>query len=154
MKALIVYYSSYSNTEKIAKIFAKKINADLVNLKESSDVKVDNYDLIGFGSGVYKESMAPKLLDCAEKLELKGKKVFVFSTSGLGMKFYNNKMRKIFKSKGAICKGSFACKGHYESIRNSKNKMFELFRKISEGHPNDKDIYKAEKFIENVVKTM
>lgn len=154
MKALIVYYSSYSNTEKIAKIFAKKINADLVNLKESSDVKVDNYDLIGFGSGVYKESMAPKLLDCAEKLELKGKKVFVFSTSGLGMKFYNNKMRKIFKSKGAICKGSFACKGHYTSLGTSKNKMFELFRKISEGHPNDKDIYKAEKFIENVVKTM
>lgn len=154
MKALIVYYSIYSNTEKIAKIFAKKINADLVNLKESNDVKVDNYDLIGFGSGVYRESLSPKLISCAETLDLKGKNVFVFSTSGIGAKFYNGKMQKIFKAKGAVCKGSFSCKGYYNSTETKKNIMFEFLRKLSMGHPNDKDISKAEKFIENVVKTI
>ena len=154
MRALIVYFSIYNNTEKIANVFAKKINADLINIKESDDINVDNYDLIGFGSGIYRESMSSKLLNCVEKLDLKGKKVFVFSTSGVGAKFYNNKMKKIFKSKGAICKGSFACKGHYTTTEIKKNKIFEFFRKLSEGHPNDKDIEKAEKFIENVVRSM
>jgi len=154
MRALIVYFSIYNNTEKIANVFAKKINADLINIKESDDINVDNYDLIGFGSGIYREIMSQKLLNCVEKLNLKGKKVFVFSTSGVGAKFYNNKMKKIFKSKGAICKGSFACKGHYTTTEIKKNKIFEFFRKLSEGHPNDKDIEKAEKFIENVVRSM
>ena len=154
MKALIVYYSMYSNTEKIANVYAKKINADLINLKESNEIKIDNYDLIGFGSGVYRESLSSKLLNCVEKLDLKGKNVFVFSTSGIGARFYNNKLLKILRSKGAICKGSFACKGYYTTTEIKKNMIFELFRKLSEGHPDEKDIQKAEKFIDNMIKSI
>lgn len=37
MKALVVYCSSYkNNTEKIAQVFAKKINCELVNIIDSS----------------------------------------------------------------------------------------------------------------------
>jgi flavodoxin len=152
MKALIVYSSDYNNnTEKIAKVFAKKINADLINLKNSKDIKVDSYDLIGFGSGVYRESMAPKLFNLAEKLNLKGKNVFVFSTSGVGMKFYNNKLIRLLESKEAVCKGSFACKGSFVSKDFSDNKIFEVMSKFAVGHPNDKDLVKAERFISKVV---
>jgi len=48
-----------------------------------------------------------------DKLNLAGKNVFVFSTSGIGMKFYNNRLIKLLESKGAINKGSFACKGSF-----------------------------------------
>lgn len=152
MKSLIIYVSSYkNNTEKIAKVFADKINADLINLKSLKEIETDNYDLIGFGSGVYKERLAPQLFNCIEKSNLKDKKIFVFSTSGIGMKFYNNKLIKLLVSKGAINKGSFACKGNLVAQDFSNNKIFDIVGRLSQGHPNDKDFKKAEEFIEKVV---
>ncbi len=152
MKSLIVYYSTYKNhTEKIADVFAKKINADMINIKYSQDIVINSYDIIGFGSGVYKESMAPQLFSCVEQLVLKSKYVFVFSTSGVGNRFYNKKLIKLLETKGAICKGSFACKGSFVSRDFSDNKIFEVMSKLAQGHPNDKDLNKAEQFIEKVV---
>lgn len=150
MKSLIIYYSKYNNnTEKIAKVFADKINADLINLNNADDnsLDIESYDLIGFGSGVYNEDLSPTLYNLVEKLNLKGKNVFVFSTSCVGFKMYNKKLVKLLASKGAICKGSFACKG---SFIFSDNKIFEFLSKRSIGHPNEEDINKAINFIETV----
>jgi flavodoxin len=153
MKALIIYCSTYKkHTEKVAEVFSKKINADLMNVKNSKDITIDNYDLIGFGSGVYKESMSPQIFSLVEKLNLKEKDVFVFSTSGVGIKFYNNSLIKLLESKGAKCKGSFACKGSFVSRDFSDNKIFEIMSRFAEGHPNHKDLGKAEDFIEKVVR--
>lgn len=152
MKSLIIYSSTYkNNTKKVAEVFAKIIKADLVNLKNTKEIIIDNYDLVGFGSGVYKESMAPQLFSFVKKLNLKGKDVFVFSTSGVGRGFYNTKLIKCLEMKGAKCKGSFACKGNFVSRDFSDNKIFEIMSKFSQGHPNDKDLNKAEKFIEKVI---
>ncbi|WP_139902794.1 flavodoxin domain-containing protein [Clostridium thermarum] len=152
MKSLIIYFSNYkNNTEKIAKVFAEKINADLINLKGSGEIKIEDYDLIGFGSGVYKEDLAPQLYKWVEKMNLKDKKVFVFSTSGVGFTYYNKKLIRILKSKGASCKGSFACKGSFVSREFSDKKIFEFMSKFAEGHPNYRDYRKAEKFIDKVV---
>lgn len=122
------------------------MNADLVTLKDAKNISVDSYDLIGFGSGVYKESMAPQLFQYVESLNLKGKNCFVFSTNGMGMKMYNKKLVNILKTQGADCMGSFACKGHFISRDFSNNKIFDFFSKLSQGHPNAKDLKKAEAF--------
>lgn len=151
MKSLIIYYSKYNNnTEKVAKAIADKINADLINLNNPDRVDFDigNYSIIGFGSGVYNESLSPTLFNLIEKLNLKEKNVFVFSTSCVGFKLYNKKLIKILVSKGAICKGSFACKG---SFIFKGNKIFEFLSNRSAGHPNDEDITKAISFIETVI---
>ena len=153
MKSLIIYDSVYkNNTEKIARVLANKIDADLLGLKESKGVMIEDYDLIGFGSGVYKETISSKLFDYVEKLNLRGKDVFVFSTSGVGMKFYNKKLIHLLESRGAICKGSFACKGSFNSREFSDNKIFELMSKFAMGHPNNEDLIKAEKFVERIVR--
>lgn len=152
MKSVIIYCSAYKNhTEKIAKVFATEINAELINLKESKDIIIDNYDLIGFGSGVYKERMASQLFSCVESLRLKGKSTFVFSTSGVGKKFYNKKLIRLLELKGAKCKGSFACKGSFISKDFSDNKIFEFMSKFAQGHPNYKDLSEAERFIKKIV---
>lgn len=151
MKSLIIYYSKYNNnTEKIAKVFADKINADLINLNNQviADFDMADYSIIGFGSGVYNESLSPALFNLVEKLNLKEKNVFVFSTSCVGFKLYNKKLIKLLVSKGAICKGSFACKG---SFIYNKNKIFEFMSKRSVGHPNNEDLSKAIAFIETVL---
>ena len=152
MKALIVYCSDYkNNTEKIARIFAEQIDCKLINIRDTDDINIDNYELVGFGSGVYRESLSPKLLRLVDKLTLKGKNVFVFSTSGVGMKFYNNSLIKLLESKGAINKGSFACKGSFIAREFTSLKIFDILGRLSKGHPNDRDFKDAERFIDRVL---
>jgi flavodoxin len=101
MKTLIVYCSKYkNNTKQIAQVFANEIDTDLININDHNDIDINAYDLIGFGSGVYRESMSKKLFEFVDELDLNDKNVFVFSTSGIGMNFYNNKLVKLLKSKG------------------------------------------------------
>lgn len=151
MKSLIIYCSEYrNNTEKIARVFAEKIGSELINIRDVSDIDIGNYNLIGFGSGVYRESLSPKLFKLVEKLDLQGKDVFVFSTSGVGMKFYNNRLIKLLVSKGAINKGSFACKGSFVAREFSDKRIFDFIGRLSQGHPNEKDHEEAEKFIKGI----
>lgn len=155
MKCLIIYSSQYKkNTEKIARIFAEKADSHLINAKDINDVDVKDYDLIGFGSGVYNESMSPRLFKIADKLDIKGKNVFVFSTSGAGLKFYNKSLIKLLASKGGIIKGSFACKGSFIAKEFTDNKIFDIIGRLSQGHPNDKDLKKAERFIDRVLESL
>ena len=134
MKSLIIYCSEYKkNTEKIAGVFAEKANCDLINIKDIGEINIEKYNVIGFGSGVYRESLSPKLFRLVEKLNLEGKNVFVFSTSGVGMKFYNNSLIRLLESKGAIVKGSFACKGNFIASEFTDKKIFNIIGKLSQG---------------------
>lgn len=155
MKSLIIYYSAYrKNTEKIAKLFREKFGAELMDINNMQNINIQDFDLIGFGSGVYRESLSPKLYKLVEDMDLRDKNVFVFSTSGVGMKFYNNKLIKLLESKGAKVKGSFACKGSFAAKEFSDNKIFDFIGKLSEGHPNHEDYRKAERFFARMIKSI
>ena len=92
MKSLIIYYSDYKqNTEKIARIFADKLNAELINISDISDIDVENYDLIGFGSGVYRESLSLKLFRVGFLTNSRGGKSSI-SFSGLKALLTTNTM--------------------------------------------------------------
>ncbi|WP_346871378.1 hypothetical protein [Clostridium sp. UBA5119] len=59
MKSLIIYCSDYKkNTEVIAQILADKIDSELINIRDISDLDIESYNLIVFGSGVYRESLS------------------------------------------------------------------------------------------------
>lgn len=155
MKSLIIYCSDYkNNTERIARMIAGKTGSKLMNIKDISEIDAENYDLIGFGSGVYMENLSPKLFKLVGELNLKGKNVFVFSTSGMGMKLFNNKLIELLASKGAINKGSFACKGSFSASEFTSKKIFDILGRLSQGHPDDKDFKKAEKFICRIVDSL
>ncbi|MDR7855954.1 flavodoxin domain-containing protein [Tissierella sp.] len=155
MKVLILYFSEYrKQTEKIANIFAKNIDCDLINIKDFKDINIESYDLIGFGSGVYRESTHQKLYRLVEKLDLERKYTFVFSTSGVGMKFYNNGLIKLIESIGGINKGSFACKGSFSPSEFTDKKIFNFMGRLSQGHPNEKDLIKAEIFIRELIASL
>ncbi|MFH5835615.1 flavodoxin family protein [Proteiniclasticum sp. C24MP] len=151
----IIFYSSYyrTNTEKVAQAMASEIKGEFKNTKQLKDVDYDvsSYDLIGFGSGVYREDLSPQIYRLLEHLELKEKKVFVFSTSGIGMTFYNKRLFRHLKEKGALPVGSFACKGSFTASDFSKNRIFHMLGKSAEGHPNHRDLSNARKFILKVI---
>jgi len=146
MKNLIVYESiHHGNTEKIGKAMAEYLNADLIKTNDINVNTLKDYDLIGFGSGIYNGKLHKNVLDLIEKSPtLSNKKAFVFSTSGQGKVKYNNTIEQKLKEKGFEVVGSFACKG-YDTFG-----PFKLIGGIAKGRPNENDIKKAKEFAEKL----
>ena len=88
MKSLLVVISiHHNNTVKIAKIMANVLDAQIKKPKEIQPEKFHEYNLVGFGSGIYGEKHHKSLLDLADKLlQVNNKKAFLFSTAGITSK--------------------------------------------------------------------
>ena len=86
MKTMIVYTSvHHQNTEKVAKVMAEELEADIVQIAKAQPETLATYDLIGFGSGIYFGKHHKTLLQFVETLPpVTQKKAFVFSTCGDG----------------------------------------------------------------------
>ena len=151
MKSLIIYKSiHHQNTLKIAQIMAEELNADISTPEDIDIESLDQYDLIGIGSGIYFAKHHRSILDLVKRLDnISGKKVFVFYTSGF-TKFptrppFETKLTKQLVKKSANIVGTFSCRGleTYGPFRigGGKNK----------GHPNDDDFEQARKFVRSLV---
>ena len=143
MKAIIICYSyHHNNTKKIADVIAKILSAEIkvpqqVNLDELQD-----YDLIGFGSGIYGEDLHSFIHELIDKLpQVTNKKAFIFSTSALVEKSNNHKKtRKKLQAKGFKIIDEFNCKGF------NTNSFLKFFGGMNKNRPNAKDLKNAEDF--------
>lgn len=142
MKRLIIYESvHHKNTEKIAKAMAEVLKAELKKPQEVNINSLKEYDLIGFGSGIYYGKFHKNILQLVKNIKNVNKqKVFAFSTSGQGRKQYNNSIEKELKEKNFEAIGSFACKG-FDTYG-----PFKLIGGIAKGRPNEEDISNAREF--------
>lgn len=149
MKSLIVLYSyHHNNTEKIASVIAKILEAKVITPKEANPEEIQNYDLVGFGSGIYGESLHKSVLNFADKLpQVTNKKAFIFSTSAIAEKSSNHKtIRKKLQSKGYEIVDEFNCRGF------NTNSFLKFFGGMNKGRPNAKDLENAERFAQNLLK--
>ena len=115
MNSLIILVSyHHKNTEKVAQAIAGVIGAE-TETPEQTDLKtLSNYDLIGFGSGIYFGKLDKNLLSLADKLpSVNGKKAFIFSTSGTTGKGegFHKGLREKLVAKGYAILGEFNCAG-------------------------------------------
>jgi flavodoxin len=146
MKSLIIYISvHHGNTEKIAKAMANTLDATLLEVKQANASMLEQYDLIGFGSGIYFGKHHESLLDFVDKLPvLRNKKAFIFSTSGLRKIWLVHNFDKPLKGKlqrkGFDIIGEFSCRG-LDTYRATV-----LVGGINKGRPNAKDLKQAENF--------
>jgi flavodoxin len=75
MKVLIVYISvHHGNTERVAKVVASTLDADLVQVKQADAAVLERYDLVGFGSGIYFGKHHESLLDFVDRLPMRKKR--------------------------------------------------------------------------------
>lgn len=146
MKTLIVYVSvHHGNTEKVAKAMANTLDAVLLEVKQANAGMLEQYDLIGFGSGIYFGKHHRSLLDFVDMLPmLRNKKAFIFSTSGLRkIPFIHNfdkPLKEKLQRKGFDIIGEFSCRGldTYKATR--------LVGGVNKGRPNAEDLRQAEDF--------
>ena len=69
MKSLLVLYSyHHNNTEKVAKVFSKVLDAEIKMPQEIKPEDLQGYDLVGFGSGIYSAKHDESLLELADSL--------------------------------------------------------------------------------------
>ncbi len=150
MKSLLVLFSyHHNNTEKIANVFAKVLDAQIKTPQQINPEELQEYDLIGFGSGIYSGKHHELLLDLADNLpKVTNRNTFIFSTSAIIKKAKVAKdhslLREKLQTKGYIIVDEFGCKGF------NTNSFMKYFGGMNKGRPNAEDLKHAEEFAQNL----
>lgn len=148
MKILIIVKSKHNdNTLKIAEAMSEVAPVTVTDLENAKFYKLSEYDIVGFGSGIYFGKHDKALFKFIKPLCDKKKYCFVFSTSGSKSFDKNNRaLIKLLESKNKVVLGSFGCLGL------DKFFIFRLFGGLNKDHPNIDDFDAAQQFILEIVK--
>jgi len=149
MKTLLIYISiHHGNTEKIAKAMSEILDAELLKPNEVEINSLFKYDLIGLGPGIYFFKHHKALLKLADKLPImKNKKVFIFSTRGIGpVWFYHRPLKKKLLEKGFNIIGEFSCRSFDTYLFDKYVPLLRFTGGLNKGRPNAKDLEKARIF--------
>jgi len=146
---LILFSYHHKNTEKIANVFAKVLDAQIKTPQQINPEELQEYSLIGFGSGIYGAKHHELLLDLTDKLpQVTNRKAFIFSTSALmgeaKVAKDHSLLREKLQSKGYTIVDEFACKGF------NTNSFLKYFGGMNKGRPNTEDLKHAEEFAQNL----
>ena len=150
MRALLILYSyHHNNTEKVTNVLAKVLDAQIKTPQEIKPEELQEYSLIGFGSGIYGAKHHKSLLDLADRLpQVTDRKAFIFSTSAIMGKEKvandHSTLREKLQSKGYMIVDEFACKGF------NTNSFMKYLGGMNKGRPNAEDLKNAEKFALNL----
>lgn len=142
MKALIICKSvHHGNTRKIADAMARALGAELVEPENVTAERIAGYDLIGFGSGIYRFRMHPSLFKLIGSFPGIPTKAFIFSTAGgLFMNRAHAQLREKLEEKGLEVVGEFNCPG-FDTFG-----LLALIGGVHKGRPNEKDLAAAREF--------
>ena len=148
MKTLIVYTSvHHQNTEKVAKVMAEALEADLISVANAKPEMPANYDLVGFGSGIYFGKHHKTLLKFVEMLPpVTQKQAFLFSTCGDGKINHHAALKEKLVNKGFAVVDEFCCRG-WDTVGPLK-----LFGGINKGRPDENDRAAARAFARGLKK--
>lgn len=148
MNAIIILFSyHHKNTEKVAQVIASTLGAEIKNPSQVDPIRLSNYDMVGFGSGIYFGKHHKVLLDFAANLpQVTDKKAFIFSTSGRkeNMPKFHNQLKEILQSKGFDIISEFNCAG-FDIYALTK-----IVGGIQKGRPNEDDLRQAETFAQSL----
>jgi len=154
MRALLGVYSYHqNNTERIARVIAGVLDAQIKTPQQIHPEELQEYALIGFGSGIYDGKHHESLLSLADQLIIvTNGKAFLFSTCGVPafgmteevMAKNHSLLREKLKSKGYLIVDEFSCVGH------NTNSFLKLLGGINKGRPNAEDLEHAKEFAQKL----
>ena len=150
MKSLLVLFSyHHKNTEKIANVFAEVLDAQIKTPQQINPEELQDYNLVGFGSGIYGAKHHKSILDLTDNmLQVTNRKAFIFSTSALTGEDKkaddHSSLKEKLQSKGYMIMDDFQCKGF------NTNSFMRFFGGMNRGRPNAEDLKHAEEFAQNL----
>lgn len=145
MKTAICYYSRHhGNTLKILEAMAQEGGVDLVDVTVRQTVRLEEYDCIGFASGVYFGKFHQSVLAFAWQYLPRRKPVFLACTYGGAKGDSMNALSEIAKEKDCPVLGEFGCRG-YDTFG-----PFKLVGGIAKGHPDRRDLDNARAFYRDI----
>jgi len=155
LRSLVVVFSyHHNNTKKIANTCAKVLGAEVKTPKQVKPEEIAEYDLVGFGSGIYSATFDPSVLDLADRLpQVSSKKAFLFSTYGAPAFVANREfieknhqqIREKLKAKGYTVIGEFGCAGW------NTNSFLKYFGGLNKGKPDAENLRNAEAFARDMM---
>jgi len=141
MKTLIIYVSvSHANTKRVAKAMAEVLDAPVLEPEEVDIDTLSEYDLIGFGSGIYWGRFYKRLRNFIKELPtFQDKKAYLFGTCG-HKEVPSKPMEKLLLKKGFTIVGKFSCLG-FNTFFSSR-----ILGRLNKGRPNTEDFERAREF--------
>lgn len=145
MKTAIIYESTHhGNTKKLLDAIAQKHEVVLIDVTGTENISLEEYDVIGFASGVAFGKFYKKITEVAETKLPAGKKVFFIYSCGNNSKDFSKNIREIAERKNCVSLGTYGCKG-YDTYG-----PFGLIGGINKNHPDEQEIADAVKFYEEL----
>jgi flavodoxin len=143
----------HGSTEKIAKVLARVLDAQIRTPAQIRPEELQEYTIIGFGSGIYDARHHLDLLDLADRLpQVDNKKAFILSTSSMinedKVAEDHSALREKLRSKGYQIVDEFSCRGF------NTNSFLRHFGGMNKGRPNAEDLKHAEEFAVNLKQSM
>lgn len=146
MKTAIIYYSRHhGNTKKLLEAIADKHpEVDLFDVTGNDEINLDDYDRIGFASGIYYSKFHKTLLKFASDNMPDGRQTFFVYTYGAEKKGYTKAITEAVKKHNALILGEYGCFGF------NTFGPFKLIGGMAKGHPDETEIQNAVKFYEGL----
>ena len=143
----------HQNTAHIAAAIGEVLHADICKPDDADPTTIQDYDLIGFGSGIYFGQFHSSLLEWVEKTpeaSPKSRKAFLFSTEGLpflGWLWHRSLKSRLLK-KGFDIIGEFHCSG-FDTVG-----PLTLLGGLNRRHPDNRDLANAAAFEQELLVKM
>jgi flavodoxin len=146
-KTLLICFSSHhGNTRRVADAMAEEIGATILTPEQVRPEQIDDYELVGWGSGIYFGRNADSLIRLATSLPNQPRQAFIFSTAGLPFLrwWFHASLRSTLKSRGCAVVGEFSCRG-WDTVG-----PLAWIGGIDRNHPNEKDLKRARSFVRSL----
>ncbi len=148
MKTAICYFSSHhGNTLRVLEAMAEGNGVELIDVRSRTAVRLEQYDAVGFASGIYFGKFHKTVIDFLRRYLPEGKDVFFVGTCGSPVSArYTDAIAAAAAEKKARVLGSFCCRG-YDTYG-----PFKLVGGIAKGHPDEGDLQNAREFYTGICK--
>lgn len=145
MKTAIIYYSKHhGNTKKLLDVISQKHEITLIDATQAPIPNLNEYDRIGFASGIYYSKFHKSVLNIAKENLPDDKKVFFIYTYGAKKTGYTSAITDAVLPHKAQILGEFGCFGF------NTFGPFKLIGGIAKGHPDETDLENVLRFYEGL----
>ncbi len=151
MITAVIYKSiHHGNTRRVAEAMAAALGAEHYTVEEAAQLEASQFDLVGFGSGIYFGRHHHELRRLVANWPKVPSKSFVFSTAGISSlaSWWHGSLVRLLRRRSSEVIGEFSCPG-FDTFG-----PLWLIGGLHRGRPNDADLARAAEFAKGLLTSL